>query len=114
MTMRRVYVIELSDDIGTRNNGDYPHVYVGETGLSPEERFEVHKAGGRTSSSKVRNFGLRLRPDLYHHLPPYLTEAESVEAEKALRSQLEQIGYTVWGGTKGLHESFSEAHTPTS
>jgi hypothetical protein len=77
---RRVYVIELSDAIGT-HRPNRPNLYVGETGLTPEQRFEKHKAGGLTASPKVKRYGIRLRPDLYEHLPVYPTEAESVEAE---------------------------------
>lgn len=48
---RRVYVIELSDALGG-HKPNRPDVYVGETGLTPEQRFEKHKAGGMTASPK--------------------------------------------------------------
>src|SRR5882724_1117459 len=43
---------------------DKPIVYVGLTGLTPEERFANHKQGIK-SSSLVRRFGIRLLPELY-------------------------------------------------
>ncbi len=61
-----------------------------------------------TASSKVTNYGVRLRPDLYEHLPPYPTEQESVEAERQLKADLEAIGYRVWGATKVMYEAFPE------
>lgn len=51
--------------------------------------------------------GVRLRPDLYEHLPMYTTEAESVEAEGLLRTNLERLGYRVWGGTRGMNQAFN-------
>ncbi|MEA3502163.1 MAG: hypothetical protein U9R47_05260, partial [Actinomycetota bacterium] len=60
--MRRVYVVELDDGIGSRNSSSFPNVYVGETGRSPEDRFETHRAGGRTASRKVTLHGVWLRP----------------------------------------------------
>ena len=103
--LRRVYVVELSDAAGKRRKKRYPNVYVGETGLTPDERFEKHKAGGRTANSKVTKYGLRLRPDLYEHLPTSLTEAEAVEAEKGLKAELEKLGYRV-GRNQGNQRGF--------
>jgi len=114
MSERRVYVIELSDDIGPRRDPQFPNVYVGETGRTPEERFETHMAGGRTASKKVARHGLRLLTDLYGHLPSYETEGESVAAEKRLCKQLRKMGYTVWGGTMGMSESFAKRSAEAS
>ena len=113
MTQRRVYVVELSDDAGPRRNRQYANVYVGETGESPQKRFEKHKAGGQKASNVVRKYGLRLLPDLYEHLPAYATERESVAAEKLLKAELELIGYRVWGGGSGLNESFAKRNIPS-
>ena len=41
-----------------------PCVYVGMTGLDPDIRFDKHKAGIQ-SNRYVRDYGLRLLPDLY-------------------------------------------------
>jgi hypothetical protein len=41
-----------------------PSVYVGMTGLTPEERFANHKAGIK-DASLVKRYGIRLLPELY-------------------------------------------------
>ena len=46
-----------------------PCVYVGMTGLTPEERFANHKAGTK-AAPVVKRYGLRLLPELYAHLNP--------------------------------------------
>src|SRR5215469_827074 len=46
-----------------------PCVYVGMTGLKPEQRFSNHKAGIK-AASVVKNFGVRLLPELFSHLNP--------------------------------------------
>jgi hypothetical protein len=71
-------------------------IYVGLTGLSPEERFANHKQGIK-NSSLVRRFGVRLLPDLYTHLNPMPYEA-ALRMEKDLTEDLRRAGYTVVGG----------------
>ena len=80
-----LYVIELSREalgesrFATRNpepREDKPCVYVGQTGLSPEERFAQHK------------YGLRLRPMLVANHGPCETRAEAEAAEAALAERL--------------------------
>src|SRR5690348_2879707 len=73
-----------------------PVVYVGLTGLTPEERFANHKLGIK-SSSLVRRFGIRLLPELYRHLNPMPYEA-AAQMEKDLTEDLRRAGYTVVGG----------------
>lgn len=85
-----VYAIEL-DRPGP------PSVYVGSSALSPEERFDKHKAGGRATSRWVRRQGVRLRPDLYAHLNPLRSREEAHEAELRLRASLERRGWRVFG-----------------
>jgi len=70
-----------------------PCVYVGMTGLTPEERFANHKAGLKASSI-VRRYGTRLLPELYRHLP---FEA-AAKMEMDLAEDLRRAGYTVTGG----------------
>jgi hypothetical protein len=50
-----------------------PCVYVGMTGLTPEERFANHKAGIK-DASLVKRYGIRLLPELYAHLNPTITQ----------------------------------------
>jgi hypothetical protein len=73
-----------------------PVVYVGLTGLTPEERFANHKQGIK-SSSLVRRFGIRLVPELFEHLNPMPYEA-AAQMEKDLTEDLRRAGYTVVGG----------------
>ena len=43
-----------------------PCVYVGMTGLTPEERFKNHRAGLK-DAWVVKRYGIRLLPELYAH-----------------------------------------------
>ena len=98
-----VYVIELDPAILNiarfRNaNPDRdllkPCVYVGMTGLSPEERFAKHKAGIR-ANRYVQRFGLRLLPHLFAYANPMPYDAaRDMEVELAIALQKE--GYAVW------------------
>ena len=93
-----VYVIELDASILNlarfrKANPDRdilkPCVYVGMTGLAPEERFARHKAGIR-ANRYVQRYGLRLLPGLYAYANPMPYEAAremEVELAIALREQ---------------------------
>jgi hypothetical protein len=71
-------------------------VYVGMTGLTPEERFANHKAGVK-AASVVKRYGLRLLPELFTHLNPMPFEA-AARMELDLAEDLRRAGYTVTGG----------------
>src|SRR6266446_2638400 len=73
-----------------------PCVYVGMTGLTPEERFANHKAGTK-AASVVKRYRLHLLPGLYAHLNPMPFEA-AIQMEKDLAQDLRRAGYTVTGG----------------
>ena len=73
-----------------------PCVYVGMTGLTPEERLANHKAGIK-AASVVKRYGLRLLPELYTHLNPMPYEA-AARMEMDLAEDLRRAGYTVTGG----------------
>ena len=73
-----------------------PCVYVGMTGLAPEERFANHKQGIK-AASVVKRYGLRLVPELYTHLNPMPYEA-AARMEADLAEDLRRAGYTVTGG----------------
>ena len=98
-----VYVILLCDEVWRRDrrfrkrNPDYrpnmPCVYVGQTSLDPEERFEKHKNGNKASRI-VRKYGIRLVPELYEHLNP--VSAAEREQEERLALDLQGRGYGVW------------------
>jgi hypothetical protein len=100
-----VYVVELDPRVldsarFRRANPDRdilkPCVYVGMTGLRPEERFAKHKAGMRANAF-VQRYGVRLLPKLYAYANPMPYEAAremEVELAIALRAQ----GFAVWQG----------------
>jgi hypothetical protein len=98
-----VYVIELSNEVlfeprFRRANPDYvtgqPCVYVGMTALSPDVRFDKHKAGIQ-SNKFAKLYGLRLRPDLYAMYNPMPRQgAQDMEVELAIG--LREAGYGVW------------------
>jgi hypothetical protein len=98
-----VYVVELSRDVVyeprfKRCNPGYdparPCVYVGMTGLDPDERFDKHKAGIK-SNRFVRLYGLRLLPELYEAYNPMPYDgAREMEVELAI--SLREQGYGVW------------------
>ena len=73
-----------------------PCIYVGMTGLSPEERFQNHKSGLK-AARVVELFGLRLMPELYEVFNPMPFEA-ALEMERELAEDLRAQGYTVTGG----------------
>ena len=98
-----VYAVELDPDVlGRRKfreaNPDYlpgmPCVYVGLTGLTPEERLLNHTSGYK-ASRYVRDFGIDLLPDLYEHLNPLPFE-EAERMEEVLALVLRKAGYAVW------------------
>jgi predicted GIY-YIG superfamily endonuclease len=74
-----------------------PCVYVGMTGLQPEERFWNHK-NGEHAARLVKRFGVQLLPELFAHLNPMPFEA-AAQMEKELAEDLRAQGYTVAGGT---------------
>jgi hypothetical protein len=98
-----VYVVLLSRDVlfeprfkrcNPQYDPDKPCVYVGMTGLNPDDRFDKHKAGVR-SNKFVRLYGLRLVPELYECYNPMPYEAaRDMEVELAIG--LREQGYGVW------------------
>ncbi len=73
-----------------------PCVYVGMTGLTPEQRLARHKAGVR-SNRYVTDYGVRLLPALYAYANPMPYDAaRDMEVELAIG--LREQGYAVWQG----------------
>jgi len=100
-----VYVVLLDPAVGKirkvraenpKRDPKKPCVYVGMTGLTPEERLANHQAGVK-SAAVVKRYGLRLLPELYAHLNPMPFEA-AVQMEADLAEDLRRAGYTVTGG----------------
>lgn len=88
--MRKVRAANLKRD------SRKPCVYVGMTGLTPEERFANHKSGIK-AASLVKRHGIRLLPELYLHLNP-MPYGAAAQMEKDLADDLRRAGYTVTGG----------------
>jgi hypothetical protein len=100
-----VYVIELARAVWLeprfkKANPDYDIaklcVYVGMTGLSPDVRFDKHKAGIQANRF-VTEYGVRLLPKLYEHFNPMPYRA-AAELEVELAIGLREEGYGVWQG----------------
>lgn len=98
-----VYVVELDAAVLERKkfrerNPRYvegkPCVYVGMTGLTPEQRFRNHKRGYKASRF-VRDYGWHLRPDLFPDGSPF-TYREAQSVERHVADELRGIGYGVW------------------
>jgi hypothetical protein len=100
-----VYVVLLSKDVlfepkfkrcNPRYDTSKPCVYVGMTGLAPDERFDKHKAGIKANKF-VRLYGLHLTPHLYEcYNPMPYHAAQEMEVELAI--SLRNEGYGVWQG----------------
>lgn len=98
-----VYVVLLSKAVlyerkFVKCNPDHdplkPCVYVGMTGLTPDDRFDKHKAGIR-ANKYVRLYGERLLPELYEcYNPMPYDAARDMEVELAIA--LREKGYGVW------------------
>jgi len=106
-----VYVVLLDPAAGrirsvrTANpnrNPKKPCVYVGMTGLTPEERFANHKHGIK-SASVVKRYGLRLLPELYEHLNSMPFEA-AARMEVDLAEDLRRAGLHGHGRALAGHE----------
>jgi hypothetical protein len=74
-----------------------PCVYVGMSGLTPEERFQNHKNGIK-AARVVERYGIRLLRELYECFNP-MPFAAAAQMEKDLAEDLRNQGYTVTGGT---------------
>jgi hypothetical protein len=66
------------------------------TGLTPEQRFQNHKAGIK-AARVVKKFGERLVPRLYAHLNP-MTYENALRMEGFLADSLRKRGFMVFGG----------------
>ena len=87
-----VYVVLLDCVPG----GTGRDVYVGMTGLKPEERFANHKKGHK-KSAKVFKYGVHPLPKLYEHCNPMSYE-DACRMENTLAHRLKIRGFNVYGG----------------
>ena len=99
-----LYVVELRPEIferGRRFAEKNLHwlpgklcVYVGMTGLTPEERFQKHLRGEKDAWF-VQKYGQRLLPGLYRQFNPMPYDLARV-MEPELARQLREQGFGVW------------------
>jgi hypothetical protein len=99
-----LYVVELRPEIFKKERRfceANPHwvseklcLYVGMTGLPPEERLQKHLRGEKDAWF-VQRYGRRLLPDLYRHFNPMPYELAKV-MEPELARQLKALGHGVW------------------
>ncbi len=103
-TNHNVYVVELypvvleKESAFLEENPGHdpmmPCLYVGMTGLDPQERYANHKKGYK-ANRLVRRYGRRLRPDLYERYNP-MTYEDAERREVKLAEELRAMGYAVW------------------
>lgn len=103
-TNHNVYVVELDPVVIEKEsrfleeNPDHqpmmPCLYVGMTGLDPQERYANHKKGYK-ANRLVRRYGRRLRLDLYERYNP-MTYEDAERREVELAEELRTMGYAVW------------------
>ena len=89
-----VYVVELIDTSRPDNEVSY---YVGQTSLTPTQRFERHRQGGVLANRRVERYGKRLRQDLVGGTE-LMSELESLRRERQLAAKLKSQGHRVYGG----------------
>ncbi len=99
-----VYVIELDSKVADfqkfrEKNPNYIKgngcVYVGQSSKEPSLRFEQHKEGYK-SNKYAKNYGIRLRPDLYEKYNPIPARKDAEEIEEMLAKELRKKGIGVW------------------
>ena len=97
------YVIELDPSVlsdkkfraaNPRHDPRLPCLYVGSTGLTAKERFKNHR-NGHKSNKYVRNYGIKLLPQMYEQYPSMTWEI-ALTKERELAEELRGKGYAVW------------------
>ena len=84
-----IYVIELDNPMT---------VYVGQTYLTPVERFLQHKEGYKSSKYVKKAKNPKLRPELYLHIAPFSKRSDALAKESNYADELREKGYKVLGG----------------
>lgn len=101
-----LYVIELDAAVWERSRFRKANAharkgagcfYVGSTVRPPTLRLDQHKEGYK-SNRYAKQFGLRLRPDLFEAYNPVPSRADVLELEVYLADRLRRQGYAVWQG----------------
>ena len=98
-----VYVVRLDDavledqkfrDANPQYREGKPCVYVGMTGLTPDERFKNHRRGHK-SNRYVKKYGKYMMRSKFQKLNPMSYE-QAQKVEEDLAEQLRTKGYAVW------------------
>lgn len=99
-----LYVVELRPEVFERERNFFEAnlhwlpgklcLYVGMTGLTPDERFRKHLRGEHAAWF-VESYGRRLLPECYQHFNP-LPYAMAQEMEPELAQALRCDGHAVW------------------
>lgn len=104
-TVWNTYVVDL-DPSGVPGT-EVGYVYVGQTSLSPEDRFAVHKGpkpdppARDLRSGVVNRRGIRLNRELMNQLtpkPPKYTLRDALQLERVWATKLHEMGYRVEAG----------------
>ncbi len=101
---RNLYVVELDPKVFEKEKRfaeANPHwipgklcVYVGMTGITPEERFRKHKSGHKAGRF-VQRYGRHLLPEFYQDFNPLPYDLGQA-MEQQLAQQLRDDGHAVW------------------
>jgi len=124
---RTIYVIKLDESVLNepsfrKYNPQYKEgkkcYYVGESGYTPERRFEIHKNRIKTNNGYnqhneyVAKYGLCLTPRQYQKIPTYRTSVEAKLAEKETARRLMKRGHAVYCDKGMLKEILEEESFP--
>lgn len=119
---RTIYVINLDEAVLNepsfrKYNPQYMKgkkcYYVGETGYTPEKRFEIHKnriktnKGHKQHNEFVAKYGLYLTPRQYQNIPHLRTSDDAKLVEKETARKLMKKGHAVYCD-KGLLKEILE------
>jgi len=99
-----LYVVELDPSVPRRyakcpqlDDPDAVSLYVGQSWYPPHIRFELHKEEER-ASRYARDYGVKLRPDLFGQPPSVKSKWLALLRERELAEELCRRGYVVFGG----------------
>jgi hypothetical protein len=117
--LRRVYVVELSTGAFVRSLNrrssptGLPCVYVGQSWHFPAARLAIHRSGALHGSGWVRDFGVRLRPELYVDVQPTQDLAQAERSERALAVALREVGFTAISDGRAFRPSGTDVNPVT-
>ena len=98
-----VYVVALDREVLTvrrfreanpNHKQGKPCLYVGMTGITPDQRFANHKKSYKASRI-VKKYGKHLRRRMFEKYNP-MTRADAAYMEVELAENLRKKGYAVW------------------